>query len=135
MPSVYVVTAVEENKVEDQIVCWDLESAQDKFDQWKKKYGGQSVCMASRQLYTGITAGLDIEGRPNRSGYYWVTPRGGKKRMVNVWRYNNEPSGPFYTNEDGGSSIEDAELYADCTWDRVTMVPPLGSRSDGSTSR
>jgi len=64
---------------------------------------------------------------PNEPGFYWCRQYG-RVRMVSVWRYKNSVNKPtqFFTNENGGTLVNDSELYADALWCGPLIPPDAG---------
>ena len=59
---------------------------------------------------------------PKEVGFYWCR-QNGDTRMVKVWAYKiNNPPITFFTNEDGGASVND-QMYNGAKW-CGPIVPP-----------
>jgi hypothetical protein len=63
--------------------------------------------------------------RPDSVGFYWVR-KNNKTRIVNIW----ESQGRLFTNEDGGTPIEDY-IYDESYWYGPIEVPDF---EEGSTT-
>ena len=61
--------------------------------------------------------------KPTKTGWYWIKTSSHNVRIIHVWK--TMLSNEFYTNEDGGASIEDEELYSGALWYGPIQPPKL----------
>ena len=62
------------------------------------------------------------EEAPTAPGFYWCRQHG-RTRMVSVWKYPEPERSELYTNEDGGASLGDRELYEGAMWNGPIQPP------------
>lgn len=61
--------------------------------------------------------------KPAKPGFYWCL-RDRDIRVVRVWSYVDSQDTSLFTNEDGGASLDDPELYGKGTLWSKEITPP-----------
>lgn len=69
---------------------------------------------------------------PKVVGVYWFRSEGeAKKRVVNVWKYNNSEDNRLFTHEDGGAPVTDI-MYHSGEWAGPLIEPVEHNKSEMS---
>ncbi len=73
-------------------------------------------------MTTGGSSSAWSKHAPTAPGFYWCRQYG-RTRMVSVWKYDDPKRDELFTNEDGGASLGDKELYEGAMWNGPISPP------------